>query len=211
MLCSIQGCGRSRQYASGWCCMHYMRWKRHGVLDTPRGVSLCKMTDCERDATAGKGLCRLHYGRLRRHGDPEVRLVLRGEGLEARFWAKVDREGSLPDIGPCWPWTGYRRRTGYGIIQADNHGGTLQAHRVAYELCVEAIPEGMEIDHVCHNRSCVNPQHLRVVSHLGNMATASNPKRLKSLCPRGHPYDQVRLTGARRCTQCDREKRSGSA
>ena len=81
--------------------------------------------------------------------------------VELRFWDKVDKSGD------CWEWTASRGTSGYGQIRAN--GRPVVAHRVAYELTHGAVPEGVELDHLCHNRGCVNPDHLRVVSHKENM------------------------------------------
>ncbi len=105
--------------------------------------------------------------------------------VEDRFWAKVDRSGG-PDA--CWPFTGARSSTGYGTFE---FGGTKRAHRVAWMLAVGPIPEGLQLDHLCHNedascvvvsacvhRRCCNPTHLQPVTNqpfgvvvgLGNVA-----------------------------------------
>lgn len=79
---------------------------------------------------------------------------------EGRFWAKVIKtEG-------CWNWTATGDTSGYGIFGAKS--GTRAAHRIAYELLTGTIPDGAEIDHTCHNRRCVNPTHLRVVTRKQN-------------------------------------------
>lgn len=80
--------------------------------------------------------------------------------LEARFWRKTDRSPS-----GCWPWTGKRLTSGYGVVSMFDAGRTpkryqLYAHRVAYELLVGPIGEGMTLDHTCDVRHCVNPDHL---------------------------------------------------
>jgi hypothetical protein len=81
--------------------------------------------------------------------------------LAERFWSKVDRSGDA-----CWPWLAAITSTGYGAIRVD---GTLRkAHRVAYELEVGPIPEGMQLDHQCHNRACVRPSHLNAVTNQQN-------------------------------------------
>lgn len=77
-----------------------------------------------------------------------------------RFFAKVDKTAT------CWNWTAKKIHTGYGQFWIN--GGHTVAHRIAYEWLVGPIPEGMEIDHTCHNRSCVNPAHMRVVTHKQN-------------------------------------------
>lgn len=77
------------------------------------------------------------------------------EAEEARFWSKVDRSNG-PDA--CWPWLA-ARSDGYGELKL--HGRVLPAHRVAYELVVGPIPDGLHIDHGCHTPPCVNPSHLR--------------------------------------------------
>lgn len=72
--------------------------------------------------------------------------------LAQRFWQKVDKSGD------CWVWTGALLKTGYGSIRIDKKA--MRAHRVAYELCVGPIPDGMLLRHSCDNPPCVNPSHL---------------------------------------------------
>ena len=81
--------------------------------------------------------------------------------LEQRFWAKVDKTA---DSDGCWSWTGCRW-SGYGrISEGGKYGKPLIAHRVSYELKNGEIPQGAEIHHKCHNKSCVNPDHLELVA-----------------------------------------------
>lgn len=61
-----------------------------------------------------------------------------------------------------WLWAGSCNKKGYGRFWF--HGGSKEAHRVAYRLLVEEIPEGLEIDHLCRIRNCVNPAHLQPVT-----------------------------------------------
>lgn len=80
--------------------------------------------------------------------------------LESRFHAKVaSRDG-------CWLWGAFIDKAGYGRIGSGSD--VLYAHRVSYEIHVGPIPGGVEIDHKCRNRSCVNPEHLQAVSRKRN-------------------------------------------
>lgn len=76
-----------------------------------------------------------------------------------RYWAKVEKTDS------CWVWTG-ATQNGYGIFRID--GRTQVAHRVSYAWANGPVPDGAEVDHMCFNRSCVNPDHLRLLDHQQN-------------------------------------------
>lgn len=92
----------------------------------------------------------------------------------------------------CWEWTGAKNEKGYGTIWGGPGSKIpLKAHRLAYEFFNGAIPEGLEIDHVCKNRACVNPSHLEAVDHRTNILRGTGPQALnakKTHCPYGHPY-----------------------
>lgn len=133
--------------------------------------------------------------------------------LAERFWVKVDRCGS----DECWPWLAYRDRKGYGrmLVGSRRDGSRTYklAHRIAYELLVGAVPDGLEIDHLCRNPGCVNPAHLEAVTHRENLLRGESPSALhsrKTHCPKGHPYDEentyVEPSGRRRCRICERAK-----
>lgn len=92
------------------------------------------------------------------------------------FWAKVKKT----DL--CWLWMGARNQKGYGLYSAPN---TAAAHRVAYELLVGPIPEGLVLDHLCRNVRCVNPDHLEPVTIRENTARGL-PPRAATHCKRGH-------------------------
>jgi hypothetical protein len=88
------------------------------------------------------------------------------KSVEERLWAKVDKSCD------CWVWTG-SKDNGYGRIKIA--GRLYVAHRIAYELLVGPIPSGHQLDHTCHNRACVNPDHLRPVTPKQNKENVSAP------------------------------------
>lgn len=64
----------------------------------------------------------------------------------------------------CWLWKGYITGPGYGAVTFPGHSGWFRAHRVSYMLFVGELTQGLVIDHICRNKKCVNPSHLRQVS-----------------------------------------------
>lgn len=110
----------------------------------------------------------------------------------------------------CWEWTASKTPGGYGRIFAD--GRKVYAHRAVYEAVVGPIPEGFQIDHLCRNRGCVNPDHLEPVTRRENLLRGVGfvaVNAAKTHCPKGHPYDEENTyqtpTGRRVCRTCMRE------
>lgn len=130
--------------------------------------------------------------------------------LADRFWQKVDKGGAVPeyrpDLGGCWVWLAHKNNNGYGYIWTK--GERVEAHRVSYELHKGPIPEGLEIDHLCRVRHCVNPEHLEAVTERENKLRSggmASRNAAKTHCPQGHPYSAWNTkddAGSRRCRTC---------
>jgi hypothetical protein len=129
------------------------------------------------------------------------------EGIdEDRFWAKVRK------FDTCWVWTGARDHNGYGRLRSKRpNPRTFYAHRVAYELLVGPIPDGLEIDHRCFNPPCVRPgpEHCEPASHTENVRRARGNgwqrNAVKTHCKQGHPYTSDNTNtfrGHRQCRTC---------
>ncbi len=97
-------------------------------------------------------------------------LYIRGTA-EERFMNKFIE---LPN--GCWQWQGDKSKKGYGRFWVGNK--FAQAHRYAYELIKGPIPEGLEIDHLCHNPGCVNPDHMQLVTGQENIERGWQGKKL---------------------------------
>lgn len=118
-----------------------------------------------------------------------------------RLLAKIELDPS-----GCWLWTAALTTGGYGQIRINEHNHSV--HRVVYESLVGPIPEGLELDHLCRVRRCVNPLHLEPVTHQEN---AIRGLLWKESCPKGHPYDDQntlrwnngRGYRAKRCRVCE--------
>ncbi|WP_280412563.1 HNH endonuclease signature motif containing protein [Nocardia asiatica] len=124
---------------------------------------------------------------------------------EALFWSKVDKSGE------CWLWTKGTFDCGYGAFWVPPQNRA--AHIVSYNLLVGAVPSGLQLDHLCRVRKCVNPAHLEPVTCRENLLrgeTYAAVNAAKTHCPKGHPYsaDNTRITaqGLRACRTCERAR-----
>lgn len=166
--CAVEECERNVR-AQQLCSMHYKRaWRSGLALPLPdplreehirprvgnskkRGI--CSITACLKPHRS-LGFCEAHYQQFVRTGDPIAGVVLPGE---ERFNARFEKKDS-----GCWEWTGYTSSNGYGKISIDAH--EWAAHRWSYVSAFGKISDGLVVDHLCYNKICVNPDHLRTAT-----------------------------------------------
>lgn len=142
--------------------------------------------------------CRLELSRAQRKSERRIRPT-----PIQRLEAKLERRPN-----GCWNWTGLLDRDGYGKMKVD--GKTVRPHRFAYENARGPIPCGLELDHLCRNPRCANPDHLEAVDTRTNTLRGTNPpaqNARKTHCKRGHLLtgDNLRMSGGSRvCRTCRR-------
>jgi hypothetical protein len=131
-----------------------------------------------------------------------------------RFWSKVEKGDG------CWRWRGWSAPNGYGIFDTGHSRESARkrlAHRYAYIAVHGSIPEGMDLDHQCNNRWCVNPAHLVPMTHRENVLrsdrTPASINARKTHCPEGHALTpdncstEFVKSGRRVCAICRKQKR----
>ncbi len=129
--------------------------------------------------------------------------------LIERFWNKVE----VLDEG-CWQWKGGKTLHGYAQLWAGKpEQKLLLAHRFSYTYFRSPITTGLEVDHLCRNRACVNPWHMELVSHAVNLARGNRSKHiglfhsLQTHCLNGHEFNHHNtyyhpIKGYRKCRIC---------
>lgn len=165
---------------------------------------ICTIAGCDRPMVyVTKGLCKRCYNRTRL---PEPRKTTPSTPDIVRFEKNI-----TPGPDGCWNWTGSRAgsRGGFFYGRINLQGRTsVYAHRWSYEYHRGEIPDGLEIDHLCHNKLCVNPWHLEPVTGAVNRARIA--KALSDVCKYGHPYTPENTYWrpgryGRMCKTCRRE------
>lgn len=134
-----------------------------------------------------------------------------------RLLQRVSAKTIVDPVTACWRWTGSLNNRGYSQISVD--GRVRSGHRVMYELLASPIPAGLQLDHLCRVRECINPAHLESVTGTENQHRAGHG--LELFCKYGHPlfgdnlYVKPRGSGrkpVRTCRACSsrrqREKRA---
>lgn len=131
---------------------------------------------------------------------------------EHRFLRNYEAPQSQSD---CWEWKGRKQSRGYGMFSL--RGSQYLSHRISYSHFVGSIPDGHVIDHLCGNRSCINPNHLDVATSRENTLRGGGPTAINArmtTCHQGHPLEgdnlQIKMHSdglpRRVCIACKRNK-----
>lgn len=171
----------------------------------------CATEGCTRLPVKARGLCGACYRYLCIYGTT----VRKGRPRQPtppaeRIWPKVDKEGPLPPmrphLGPCWLWKAGKDKKGYGHFKW-SPSQRMQAHRAVWLLLRGPIPDGLQLDHLCLVKECVNPAHLEPVTGPENMRRAA---ALRTRCKNGlHdwvPENQVKVKDRTLCKPCSDER-----
>lgn len=184
----------------------------------------CSVPDCQ-FPSRHRGWCVNHYARWRRYGDPE------GITNCSPLWTPEERFVKLHEVGDpedCWEWQGPISSPGYAVLNLGKRHVPegvrpwVYAHRYSWEFYMGPIPEGLQVDHVCFNKRCVNPNHLdpvtprentRRAKHLALATQAQNFAHLafRTHCPNGHELTVENTwyrgdSKTKRCRTCKREQ-----
>jgi len=171
-------------------------------------MTLCRRSGClnaPHGSKRGGRYCSAECRRL--SADDRIAAGLTGEAV-VRFWSKVNKTDT------CWLWTGGVDNKGYaGLSFGDVR---VLAHRLAWVDANGPVPDGLQLDHLCRVRHCVNPAHLEPVTPGENVrrgdagAWLAEWWRVQPTCRRGHPWtgENTRVTsrGYRLCRACSRRR-----
>lgn len=154
---------------------------------------VCSVKGCG-GVVKGLGYCNKHHLRLRKNGHADEVYGSHGS-LADRFWGKV----KVGEVAECWIWLGTMMKNGYGRIGEGGRGGkSLSAHRVSCEIHHGPAPfEGAHVMHLCDNRACVNPAHLRWATASENIQDAYTKGRKTSPLKRGAMHHMAVLNADR--------------
>jgi len=140
------------------------------------------------------------------------------DSITADVRQKFNAKHHVDEQTGCWTWTGRRHSKGYGVIES--MALRYPAHRVSYLLHVGPIPHGLVIDHLCRNRSCVNPAHLEPVTNGENVLRGTSVAAVHwraTHCFRGHEFTlcntRIKRDGGklyRSCIECRRQREAAA-
>lgn len=166
------------------------------------------------DARVVRGMTEKQYIPIRRADNSRFSgsLPLSDQEHVIRALDRIERYSIPEPNSGCWLWIGVVTANDYGV--SSFKGVNVLAHRLSYFIHVCEIDNGLQLDHLCRVRCCVNPHHLEPVTIAENLrrGTGQHPH---SFCRNGHPmtdnnvfYDNNKTKKGRRCAICRRERRN---
>lgn len=165
------------------------------ILHGDDAMRKCKIENCD-GKYLSRGWCGKHYERWRQHGDPNYKRKTPQQRFSDSYL--------VAHLTGCWIWLLVRNPEGYGLFRVN--GKTVLAHRFSYEQKHGPIPDGLQSDHLCRVRSCVNPDHIEPVTPKVNTNRGVNHNKEKTHCLRGHVLSgknlYIRPDGDRECKAC---------
>ena len=177
----------------------------------------CSVESCNR-AIYARGWCQAHYKRVQVHGDLREHIplkILPTKDERPDIVGRISAKCTIDESG-CITWRGMVNRSGYGTISWGSR--QWMVHRAMWTATVGPIPEGIDwtIDHLCFNTSCVNPDHLEVVTRAENSlrGTGVDKARIRNAsvthCKNGHEFTEentawTSMPSRRICLACKRE------
>ena len=162
-MCARQGCSESA-FCRCLCSKHYASARRAGLFNNV----LCSVAACESSAST-KGFCQKHYQRWRKGS---LTLSIAEKRAPEKFMISVLSTSTEECIN--WPYG--KTHDGYGAIAKKLYGQPV-AHRKVYELVHGTIDQSLIVLHICDNRACINPNHLRLGTQCDNIKDMVNKKR----------------------------------
>jgi hypothetical protein len=139
-------------------------------------TDVCSMDGCEKKRTS-RGWCQTHYVRWLKYGDPNFVKNIRPTSAEESFALSAEWSGE------CLVWNKTRNVWGYGTLMINRKH--VMAHRYAWERANGPIPDGLQVDHLCWNRACVNVKHLRLATRSQNQQNRRGASRNSTTGIRG--------------------------
>ena len=159
---------------------------------------VCSVEGCGRAVyVASRGLCSRHYARQRTTGTTDSGPRAK-RPFEERLWAQIEKRGT----DECWPWIAKSKTAGYGYIGLGGRkDGKMLAHRAVWEQTYGAIPvggghHGTVVMHVCDNRLCCNPSHLRLGTQSENVRDMDAKGRRRTVALSGEAHHNARFSTA---------------
>ena len=146
-------------------------------------TSICAGPQCDR-AVRAKGLCNGHYEQKRKGRTLTALRPRRKQNMSAEGMGRwISQQVEIDSASGCWIWPHTLDRKGYGKVGFQ--GKMRYTHRLMFSIFVGPLVEGLQVDHIeCISTACCNPEHLRQVSHAGNM---QNQRGSRANNTSGHP------------------------